>query len=80
MIFGVIILSLCMVICYMDTDRLIMMIKTDGFFKDINNDIDKWFDTSIFDENDSRPLIIGKNKKVIGKFEIEIGSKIITPF
>ena len=76
MIFGVIILSLCMVICYMDTYRLIMMIKTDGFFKDI----DKWFDTSIFDENDSRPLIIGKSKKVIGKFEIEVGSKIITPF
>ena len=57
-----------------------MMIKTDGFFKDISNDIDKWFDTSNFDENDSRPLIIGKNKKVIGKFKIEVGSKIITPF
>ena len=57
-----------------------MMIKTDGFFKDISNDIDKWFDTSNFDENDSRPLIIGKNKKVIGKFKMEVGSKIITPF
>ena len=57
-----------------------MMIKADGFFKDISNDIDKWFDTSNFDENDSRPLIIGKNKKVIGKFKMEVGSKIITPF
>ena len=67
-------------LCYMDTDRFIMMIKPDGFFKDISNDIDKWFDTSNFDENDSRPLIICKNKKVIGKFKIEVGSKIITPF
>ena len=34
-----------------------MMIKADGFFKDISNDIDKWFDTSNFDENDSRPSL-----------------------
>ena len=64
----------------MDTDSSIMTIKTISFFKDISNDIDKSFDTSNFDENDNRPLIIGKNKKVIGKFKIEVGSKIITPF
>ena len=30
----------------MDTDSFIFTVKTDDFFKDISNDIDKWFDTS----------------------------------
>ena len=28
-----------------------------------------------YDENDNRPLEIGKNKKVIGKFKDELGGK-----
>ena len=32
-------------LCYMDTDSFVMDIKTDDFYKDINNDVDKWFDT-----------------------------------
>ena len=67
-------------LCYMDTDSFIMHIKTDGFLKDISNDVDKWFDTSNFDKNDNRPLEIGKNKKVIGKFKDELGGKIIGEF
>ena len=39
--------------CYMDTDSFIMHIKTDDFYKDINNDVDKWFDTSNYDKNDN---------------------------
>ena len=27
-----------------------MHIKTDDFYKDINNDADKWFDTSNYDK------------------------------
>ena len=38
------------------------------------------FDTSNYDEKDSRPLLIGKNKKVIGKFKDELGGKIMTEF
>ena len=34
-------------LCYMDADSFVMDIKTDCFYKDINNDVDKWFDTSI---------------------------------
>ena len=30
----------------MDTDSFIFTVKTDDFFKNISNDIDKWFDTS----------------------------------
>ena len=67
-------------LCYADTDSFIMHIKTDDFYKDINNDLDKWFDTSNYDKNDNRPLEIGKNKKVLGKFKDELGGKIMTKF
>ena len=46
----------------------------------INNDVDKWFDTSNYDKNDNRPLETGKNKKVLGKFKDEVGGNIMTKF
>ena len=67
-------------LCYMDTDSFVMKIKTDDFDKDISNDVGKWFDTSNFDANDNRPLPIGKNKKVIGKFKDELGGKAMSEF
>ena len=36
--------------------------------------------TCEFDENDKRPLPIGKNKKVIGLFKDELGGKIMKEF
>ena len=51
-------------LCYMDTDRFIMHIKTEDFYKDIANDVEKRFDTSNFECD--RPLSKEKNKKVIG--------------
>ena len=57
-----------------------MHIKTDDFHKDISADVDKWFDTSNFNKNDNKPLEIGKNKKVLGKFKDEIGGKIMKKF
>ena len=68
------------ILCYMDTDSFILQINADDFFKDINNDIEIWFDTSNYDKNDNRPLKIGLNKKVIGKFKDELGGKILTEF
>ena len=65
-------------LCYSDTDSFIMHIKTDDFYKDINNDVDKWFAASNFNKNDSRPLEIGKSKKVLVKFKDELGGKIMT--
>ena len=41
--------------------------------------VEKWFDTSNYDEN-KRPLPIGKNKKVIGWFKDELGGKIVVEF
>ena len=67
-------------LCYMDTDSLIIHIKIDNFYKEIANDVEKQFDTSNYDDNDKRPLPVGKNKKVIGLFEHELGGKIIKEF
>ena len=67
-------------LCYMDTDSFVMHIKTEDFYKDIAGDVERWFDTSNYDEKDKRPLPIGKNKKVIGMFKDELGGKIMTEF
>ena len=65
-------------LCYMDTDSFVMNIKTEDFYKDIANDVEKRFDTSNYEVN--RPLPTGKNKKVIGLMKDELGGKIIMEF
>ena len=67
-------------LCYMDTDNFVIYIKTEDFCKDIANDVERWFDTSIYDENDKRPLPTGKNKKVIGLFKDKFGGNIMGEF
>ena len=66
--------------CYMDADGFIIHIKTEDFYKEIANEVEKWFDTFNYDENDKRPLPIGQNKKVIGLFKDELGGKIVKEF
>ena len=56
-------------LCYTDTDSFIIYIKTEDFFEDISNDVEKWFDTSYYDKNDKRTLPIGKNRKIPGLFK-----------
>ena len=63
---------------YMDTDSFIMNIKTEDFYKDIANDVEKRFDTSNYEVK--RLLPTGKNKKVIGLMKDELGGKIVTEF
>ena len=46
-------------LCYMDTDRFVMNIKTNDFYKDISDDVDNRCDTSNYEVK--RPLPIGKN-------------------
>ena len=65
-------------LCYMDTDSLIMNIKTKDLYKDIAQDVEERFDTSNYDVD--RPLPKGKNKKVIGLMKDELGGGIITEF
>ena len=64
-------------LCYTDTDSFIVHIIPEDFFVDISDDVERWFDTSNYDEDDKRPLPIGKNKKVI---KDELRRKIIKEF
>ena len=67
-------------LCYTDTDSLVIHIKTEDFYKDIANDVERLFDTSNYNKKNNRPLPIGKNKKIIGMFKDELGGKIMTEF
>ena len=64
----------------MDTDSFIIHIKTENFYKNIANTVEKWFDTCKYDESDQRPLPISKNKNKIGFFNNELGAKIMKEF
>ncbi len=65
---------------FTDTDSLCYEIETDDVYKDIKNDVDKWYDTSNYDKDHPSGLYSGKNKKVIGYFKDECGGKFITEF
>ena len=56
-------------LCYMDTDSFVIYINTEDFNEKIAGDVESWFDTFTYDENDERQRGIGKNKKVIGRFK-----------
>ena len=64
----------------MDTDSFVINIFTEDFFEDINNDVERWFDTSNYDKNGKRQLPMGMNKKVIGMFKDELGGMIMKEF
>ena len=67
-------------LCYMDTDSFIIHVQTEDFYKDIADDVSKWFDTSDYDKKLNRPLPIGINKKVIGMFKDELNGMCMTEF
>ena len=71
-------------LCYTDTESFVIHIITYDFYENIAGDVERWFDTSNYDENEynsieKRPLPIGK-KKVIGLFKDELGGKIMKEF
>ena len=43
-------------LCYTDTGTFVIHIITEDFYKDIANDVERWFDKSSYDENDKRPF------------------------
>ena len=65
-------------LCYMDTESFIINIKTEDFYADMANDIEKRFDTSNYKVN--RPLFKGRNKIVIGLIKDELEGKTMTEF
>ena len=58
-------------LCYTDTDSFIFFIKTEDFYEDIADDVQKRFDTSNYGVD--RHLPTKKNKKVIGLMKDELG-------
>ena len=63
-------------LCYMDTDSVIPFIKTEDFYENIADDVEKKFDTSNYVVE--RPLPTGMNKKEIGLMKDELGGRIMT--
>ena len=67
-------------LCYMDIDSLVYHIKTKDFYADISNDVEQRFDMSGYNKQNTKPLLIRKNKKVIGLMKDELGDVIMTEF
>ena len=61
-------------LCYMDTDRFIIHMKTEDFYEICY--LEKTFDTSHYEVD--RPLKEGNNKKVIELMKEELEGKLIT--
>ena len=60
----------------MNTESVIIYIKTEDVYENIANNVEKRFDTSYYAAN--RPLSTGQNKKVIELIKDELGGKIMT--
>ena len=65
---------------FTDIDSLAYEIKTKDFYKDINCDIEKRFDTSDYPSNHPSGIKTGLNSKVLGMFKDEAGGKQIVEF
>ena len=65
-------------ICSMDTDSLIIRVKTDDIYKNIVRNIETWLDTSNFDIDKLLPK--ENNKKGIGLMKDELSGQIIKEF
>ena len=65
---------------YTVTNSFIINIVTEDFLEGISNDVEAWYDTSNYDENNKRPLPIGQNKKVIGLFKDKLAGRIMKEF
>ena len=65
-------------LCYMDTDRFIVYVKTDDIYKDIAEDVETRFGTSNYELDWQLPK--EKKKKVIGLMKDDLGGKITTKF
>ena len=62
-------------VCYMDKDSFIVYIKTKDVYSDIAKDVETRFNTSNYKLD--RPLLTGKNKKVIALMKDELGGEIM---
>ena len=60
-------------LCYMDTDSFIYEVKTEDFYRDIAQDVEKRYDTSNFIGDENRGWFpVGKNEKVVSLMKLRI--------
>ena len=64
---------------FTDTDSLFYRIQTEDFYKEITEDVPKWFDTSDYPEGHPAGLP-RMNKKVLGMMKDEASGKTIAEF
>ena len=64
----------------MDTDSFIIHTTTKDIYEDIAEDVEKRFDTSIYQHQVDRSLPRVMNKKVLGLMKNELGGKIMIEF
>ena len=67
-------------LCYIGTDSFVIHIKTEDFYEDIIDGVEKWFDKSNYIKDDNRPLPIGGNKNVICLFKDGLSGQIMKEF
>ena len=60
----------------MDTDSFAIHIKTEDFYEDIAEDVEKWFDTSNYREDDNRLLLIGWNETKLAFLKMNQGERL----
>lgn len=65
------------ILLYTDTDSLVLYVKTNNFYTDIQQNLDR-FDTSNYDENNVYKIT--KNKSVLGRMKDEFAGKPIVSF
>lgn len=65
-------------LAYTDTDSFVLHVKTDDFYADMKDNLDR-YDTSDYPEN-NRFQMPRVNKKIPGLFKDELNSEIITKF
>ena len=65
---------------FTDTASLAYEIKTKYFYKDINPDIEEWFDTSDYPTNHPSGIETGLNSKVLGMLKDEACGKQIVEY
>ena len=65
---------------FTDTDSLCYEIKVEDFYKNISDDVERWFDASNYDKNHPSGIPTGKSKKVVRMMKDECGGKQIAEF
>ena len=49
---------------YIDTDSFVIHIKIEGFYEDLANGVEKWLDTSNYDEDNKKTASNRQEQKI----------------